>query len=220
MKTFTTLGTYFTFLFIIVSFALSGCASSSGLERSESIQTSMDRVDENVADITTQINSVNSALNELTRQGQGDIRGAYDRFSEEVTELRELESEFESNTNTMESDAENYFEGWARSDQQYDNQEIQRRSEERRNEIKQRYDRISENTGTVEEELRSYVSSVAEIESFLSNDLTSQGINSIASIADDAIRSGDQLKNDLDSLQSAIASARDEIQQGGITMNR
>lgn len=219
MKTFTIQGNYFAILFLITSFIISGCASTSGLERSEEFQNSMDRVDEDVERITSQINSVNSSLSELTRQGQGDIRGAYDRFTEEVSELREMESEFESNTDRMESNAESYFEGWSRSDDQYDNPEIQRRSEERRNEIKQRYDRISQNSNSVEEDLRSYVSSVNEIESFLSNDLTSQGINSIAGIADDAINDGDQLKSELNSLQTAIASTRDEIRQGGITMN-
>lgn len=219
MKTFTIQGNYLALLILLISFAISGCASSSGLERSEEFQNSMDRVDEDVERITTKINSVNSALNELTRQGQGDIRGAYDRFSEEVSELREMESDFESNTDQMESNAESYFEGWTRSDDQYDNQEIQRRSEERRNEISQRYESISQNSSLVKEDLRSYVSSVNEIESYLSNDLSSQGINSIAGIADDAITEGDQLKNELNSLQSAIASTRDEIRQGGITMN-
>lgn len=219
MKTFTIQGKNFAILFLITSFIISGCASTSGLERSEEFQNSMDRVDEDVERITSQVNSVNSSLNELTREGQGDIRGAYDRFSEAVSELGEMESEFESNTDRMESNAESYFEGWSRSDGEYDNPELQRRSEERRNEIKQRYDRISQDSNSVEEDLRSYVSSVNEIESFLSNDLTSQGISSIAGIADDAINDGDQLKSELNSLQTAIASTRDEIRQGGITMN-
>lgn len=220
MKTLTiTTGNYFATLFLIASFALSGCASSSGLERSEAIQTSMDRVDEDVERIISQVNSVNSALNELTRQGQGDIRGAYDRFAEQVSQLRDMESEFENNTNRMESNAENYFEGWSRSDDQYENPEIQRRSEERRNQISQRYERVSQNSATVKEVLRSYVTDVNEIESYLSNDLTSQGINSIASISNDAVNEGEQLKNELNSLQSAIASTRDEMRHGGITMN-
>lgn len=219
MKTFTATATFWTILFIIASFIFFGCASSSGLERSESIQTSLDRVDEDVERITSQINSVNSALSELTRQGQGDIRGSYNRFSEEVSELREMESELESNTEAMESDAENYFEGWSKSADEYENAELQRRSEERRNSLSQRYERISQNSQTVKEILRSYVSDVNEIESYLSNDLTSQGINSIAGIADDAVNEGEQLKNELNTLQSAIASARDEMRQGGITMN-
>ncbi|MEX1261885.1 MAG: DUF2959 family protein [Balneolaceae bacterium] len=219
MKTFTTTGIFWVILFLVGSFTLSGCASSSGLERSEAIQTSMDRVDENVESITTQVNSVNSALNELTRQGQGDIRGAYDRFSEEVSELREMERDFESNAEEMESDAENYFEGWTQTADQYENPELQRRSEERRDELSQRYEQISQNSQTVKEILRSYVSDVNEIESYLSNDLTSQGINSIAGISNDAVDEGEQLRTELNSLQSAIASVRDEMRQGGITMN-
>lgn len=219
MKTFTTSANYFTLLFIVASVVLTGCASSSGLERSEAIQTSMDRVDQDVTSITTQVNAVNSALSELTRRGQGDLKGAYEQFSEQLSELRELEDQFENNTNQMESSSEAYFEGWARSDGQYENQEIQRRSEERRTQISQRYDRISQNSATVRQNLRSYISSINEIESYLSNDLTNQGVNSIASVANDSINEGDQLKNELDSLKSAIAATRDEIRQGGITMN-
>ncbi len=219
MKTFTASFNYFLYLLIIVAFIVSGCGTTSGLERSEAMQTSMDRVDQDVEAITSKVNSINSALNELTRQGQGDIRGAYERFSEQVNELRDLERQFEDNTNRMESNAETYFEGWARSDDQYENREIQRKSEERRSEISQRYDRINQSSSVVKENLRSYVSNINEIESFLSNDLTSQGINSISDIAENAVDEGEQLKNELNSLQSAIASTRDEIRRGGITMN-
>ncbi len=217
MKTLTILANV-TLLFLI-SFVLVGCGSTTGLERSEAIQTSMERVDDNIGEIQSQVNAVNSSLSELTRRGQGDIKGSFERFSEEASKLREMEREFVKNADRMESNAEAYFEGWSRADEQYENPEIKRRSEERRQELSQKYDRVNQNSNSVKQDLRSYVSDINEIETFLSNDLTSQGINSIASVSNEAVNKGDRLSSELGSLQTAIASTRDEMRHGGLTMN-
>lgn len=215
MKTSITSG---IFIFLI-SILLVGCGSTTGLERSEAIQTSMESVDENIGGILSQVNAVNSSLSELTRRGQGDIKGSFERFSEEASKLREMEREFVRNADRMESNAEAYFEGWTRSDDQYENPEIKRRSEERRQELSQKYERVNQNSESVKQDLRSYVSDINEIETFLSNDLTSQGINSIASVSGEAVNKGERLSSELGSLQSAIASTREEMRHGGLTMN-
>ena len=119
----------------------------------------------------------------------------------------------------MTKSGQKYFEAWDKNKKQYDNPEIQRSSDERRAALGKIYDRIDENNVGVKDAFKTYVSDVSEIESFISNDLTTKGITSIASISDRTVRNGSHLKNELANLQSAIEDARAEMTQTGISMN-
>jgi len=98
--------------------------------------------------------------------------------------------------------------------QKYDNPDIQKRSDERRETLGNTYDKIAENNIGVKEAFRTYVSDINEIERFLSNDLTRDGINSISTISDNVVENGDHLRNELQNLQSAIEEARREMRRG------
>ena len=78
---------------------------------------------------------------------------------------------------------------------------------------------INRNSEGVKEAFKVYVSDVTEIEEYLSNDLTTRGIESIESLSNQTVRNGAQLKRELNSLQSAIEGARAEMRQSGIAIN-
>jgi hypothetical protein len=60
------------------------------------------------------------------------------------------------------------------------------------------------------------VSDVKDIQVFLSNDLTSKGVDAIAPISRKAVEDGSKLKSALRNLQTAIERARAEMSQAGI----
>ena len=62
---------------------------------------------------------------------------------------------------------------------------------------------------------RAYVSDAQEIQVYLSNDLTSKGIASIAPIAGKVTDDGETLKYAIKSLEMAIEKARTEMFQSG-----
>lgn len=217
MKKFTPRGSAIAILFIASIFTLAAC-STTGMQRSEDVQSSMKTVDNDIKDIVVQIESIGSSLNELTKPGQADVKRAFDLFSSNASKIEKMENDFSDHADEMTESGKTYFQEWEKKNQ-YDNPEIQRSSDERRAELSKIYDRIAENNKGVKDAFRIYVSDINQINDYLSNDLTTKGITSIASLSNQTVRNGNMLKIELENLQSAIEDARAEMTQTGITMN-
>lgn len=205
-------------LLLATSFTIVSCITT-GMQRSEDVQSSMKNVDNDIKDIVVQIEAIGSSLNELTKPGQADVKRAYDVFSNNVSKIGSMEKDFSGHADKMAESGKVYFQEWDKNNNKYENPEIQRSSDERRAELGEIYDRIAENNKGVKEAFRIYVSDVSQIDAYMSNDLTTRGITSIASLSDQTVRNGNMLKNELEKLQSAIEDARAEMTQTGISMN-
>ncbi|WP_133120157.1 hypothetical protein [Rhodohalobacter barkolensis] len=212
MKNLLTNGHLLLLFCLATVFAVSACATT-GMQRSEDVQSSMQTVDNDIKRIVVQIESIDASLDELTKPGQSDLKRAFDLFSDNASKIKNMEKDFAKHADLMETSGEEYFAAWDSDKESYDNPEIQKQSDERRVELAKTYDKIAENNIGVKEAFLAYVSDINEIERFLSNDLTSEGITSISSISDDVVDNGMQLNNELKNLQNAIADARVKMRQ-------
>lgn len=203
-------------LCLAIVFAVAACSttgSTTGMERSEKVQSSLETVDNDITAIVVQLDAIGASLDELTKPGQADLKQAFDLFSENTSEIKKMQQDFSEHATEMEANGKTYFEEWEKNNQNYDNTEIQNRSEERRATLSQTFDRITQNNVGVKEAFQEYVSDINEIERFLSNDLTSEGIESISSTTNKVVNNGSHLKNELQNLQSVIEEARVEMRQ-------
>ncbi|MBP3193985.1 DUF2959 family protein [Natronogracilivirga saccharolytica] len=192
--------------------AVAACSTTS-MQRSEDVQSTMQTVDNDIKRIVVQLDATGASLDDLTRPGQSDLNRAFDLFSENASKTKRMERDFAKHAREMEEAGKAYFEKWDKNGQQYDNPDIQARSDERRAELAETYDKIAQNNVGVKEAFKEYVSDINEIEQFLSNDLTRNGIESITSISNNVSDNGAQLKSELQRLQSAIENARTEMRQ-------
>lgn len=204
----------FLLLFSLSTVFVVVACSTTGMQRSEDVQSTMQTVDNDIQSIIVQLDAIGASLNEVTRSGQADRKKAFDLFSDNTAKIKSMEKDFANHADKMEASGKAYFDKWDSDSQQYDNSEIQRRSDERREELAQTYDKIALNNVGVKEAFQTYVSDVNEIERFLSNDLTSEGIDSITTISDKVVDNGSHLKNELQNLQHAIEDAREKMRQG------
>lgn len=212
MKNLIKPGNTILLLCLAIVFAVSAC-STTGMQRSEDVQSSMQSVDNDIKEIVVQLDAIGASLDELTKSGQADLKKAFDLFSDNASKIGKMEQDFAKHASQMEDAGKVYFAEWDKDSQQYDNPEIQQRSNERREALGQTYDKIAENNVGVKEAFQIYVSDINEIERFLSNDLTRDGIESISTISDKVVNNGTHLKNELRSLQNAIEDARREMSQ-------
>jgi len=218
MKRLNQPGNILAILFLATMITATAC-STTGMQRSEDVQSNMQTVDNDIKQIVVQLDAIGSSLDELTRPGQADAKQAFDVFSENVSKIEKMEKDFSKHADQMTKSGKKYFEEWDKKNNQYDNPDIQRSSDARRADLGRTYDKIAENNKGVKEAFRTYVSDVTQIEKYISNDLTTKGIKSIASLSDRTVRNGNHLKNEMKNLQSAIEDAREEMTQSGITMN-
>lgn len=218
MKKLLNTGNSFLLLCLAAFFAVTAC-STTGMQRSEEVQSNMQTVDNDIKKAIVQLDAIGASLDELTKPGQADVKRAFDLFSDNASKIKEMEKGFAKHADQMEASGKAYFSEWDKDSQKYDNPDIQKRSDERRAALGSIYDKIGENSVGVKEAFKTYVSDVNQIEAYMSNDLTTKGIASIASLSDQTVRNGNYLKNELVNLQSAIEDARSEMTQSGISLN-
>lgn len=213
MKKLIKRGNIFLLFCVATVFAISAC-STTGMQRSQDVQSSMQTVDNDIKSIVVQLDAIGNSLDELTKPGQADMKRAFELFSDNASKIKKMEQEFTKHASEMEANGKAYFAEWDSDKQNYDNPDIQRQSDQRRAALGETYDKIAENNVGVKEAFQTYVSDINEIERFLSNDLTSDGIDSITRTADKVVDNGTHLKNELKNLQDAIEDARAEMRRG------
>lgn len=205
---------FFLATIAVAAISISGCAST-GLQRSEKASTSMQAVDNDIKLIVVQLDATGASLDELTRPGQSDVKKAFDLYSDNISKLVEMEKDFPKHADEMRARGKDYFAEWQTEGKKYKNPRIQRLSEQRRMELGAIYDQIPLKSIGVKEAFRSYVSDATEIQTYLSNDLTTRGVKTIAPLARQVANEGDDLKYAIQNLQTAIERASAEMSQSG-----
>lgn len=201
-------------MFIIASSILLSC-SSTGMQRSEKATTTMQIVENDINAVVVQLDATGSSLEELTKSSQVDVKKAYDLYSDNVSKLEKLHKQIIHHADEMNSRGNDYFEEWQKEGDKYKNAHIQELSDMRRNELSGIYNKIAENSVGVRDAGKAYISDLKEIETYLSNDLTSNGIKALSPISQKAVRDGDKVKYTIKNVQVAIDKARLEMSQSG-----
>jgi chromosome segregation ATPase len=202
-----------------------GCASlktrEAGVERAEKTTTSMQAVDSEIKSASMQIDVVKASLESLIRTGQqpgaqpDNVKAAYETFTANADKMQDSGKNLNSHINEMSSQGNDYFEEWAKEGGSYTNPQIQKLSEERRSRLSDTFREMELATAGVRGNLNSYLSELEQVQTYLSNDLTPQGIAAISPVAQSVIQSGDKLKQSFAPVETAIMQARSELTPGG-----
>jgi hypothetical protein len=201
-------------ILIITAIIIGGC-SSTGMERSEKTSTTMETMDKDIKIVIAQLDITGASLEALMRPNQQEIKKTYEIFKENVSIMEDKEKDFIKHADEMKSRGKEYFAEWKQEGNEYKNPQIQALSDQRRNELGSIYNEIAENSVGVKEAYRIYLSDIREMQIYLSNDLTSKGIESISPVSRKIRSDGDNLKYSLQRLQRAIDRAREEMSQSG-----
>jgi len=201
----------FTVLVIAV-ISLAGC-SSTGIQRSEKATTTMQTMDNDIKLVVLQLDATGKSLEELTKYGQADVKKAFDLYTSNVSKMESLEKNFAKHADEMKARGKDYFEEWQKEDDQYKNSRIQELSEQRRLDLGEIYSKIAQNSIGVKEAFKAYISDVKEVQTYLSNDLTTKGIEAISPISWKVVNDGENLKYAIQNVQIAIDRARTEMSQ-------
>jgi phage shock protein A len=192
---------------------LAGCGASTGMERSVDATTTMQTVENDIQRIVVQLNVTGQSLDNLVSFGNSDVKKAFDTFTAEVEKIENMENSFSAHANEMQARGKDYFEEWKQEGAAYSNPEIQALSDQRRAELGEVYGRIATNSVGVKTAFKTYVSDLNEIRTYLSNDLTSKGIDAIAEVSRRVVRDGADLKYAIKNMQSAIEDVKNEMAQ-------
>jgi hypothetical protein len=215
MKSSIQLVSYLVSAFVVATVGMTGCAST-GIQRSEKATTTMQTMDKDIKQVVVQLDATGASLDELMRPGQSDVKKAFVSCTNNISKIEKMEQHFAIHADEMKDRGKDYFDEWQKEGNKYNNQQIRELSEKRRVELGEIYGKIAENSIRVKGPFKAYVSDVKEIQSYLSNDLTSKGVEAIAPISKKAVDDGEKLKLAIRDLQLAIERARSEMSQAGM----
>jgi hypothetical protein len=206
-------------MLVVAVFSFIGC-STTGIQRSEKAATTMQTMDNDIKLVVVQLDATGASLAELTKLNQSDVKKAFELYTDNVSKIEKMQSVFAKHAEEMQSRGQEYFKEWQKEGNNYKSPQIQQLSEQRRVELSEIYGRIAINSIGVQETFKAYMSNVKEIQIYLSNDLTSKGVEAIAPISRKAVNDGDDLKYAIKNIQTAIERATAEMSQSGMANDR
>lgn len=190
---------------------ITACATS-GRERAMRTTDSMDAVESDYRQTSTQIDKTKVSLQALMRAEQAHLKKAYGVYAADVKRTEELAKQLYGHTEKMTTLRDEYFLGWERS---YTNADIRELSERRSIKLREVYAQIPAASVGVRGALEAYVTDIREIDRYLANDLTPRATQGIEPITRKAVNDGELVQQEIARVLAAIVQVKAEMGQGG-----
>lgn len=199
---------------LVMTLFISGCTTL-GMDRSEKARSTMSDVEKNINELVAQVSITDESLQELIKPDQENAKKTFKKYSKNVNKMEKQGKNLVAQAETMSAQGNDYFEEWRNNGKTYNNTQIQALSEQRRADLSAEFVLISEASIGVRGSIRSYLSNHKEILSYLSNDLTPAGLESISPVAEKAIADGGEIKELVKPILSAIGNAKEKMKISG-----
>jgi hypothetical protein len=189
---------------------IGGCATT-GMDRSVKASNSIRDVDSEIRKVITHIDVTAASLDVLVRGGNSDLKKSFNKYSDNLGKLDHEGSKMLKRMDEMRSHSKEYFAEWETQGSAYTNPEISQLSEERRVNLAEVYARVPAASVGIKSAYNSYLTNLKEIQKFLSNDLTPNGLDAIDPIAKKAVQDKDTLKASFQPLLAALDEIKAEL---------
>jgi len=203
----------FTMLLFCTAAFLSGCATT-GMDRSVKASNSIKEVDRDIREMIVHIDVTAASLDSLFKAEQHDVKKAFDTYSHDLAKLDSQGTLVLKHVEEMKSRNKEYFSEWEKQGDAYTNQEIRELSEERRNKLAEIYARVHTAGGGIKGAYIAYLTDLKEIQVYLSNDLTPEGVKTISPVANKTFQDRDALKTSLKPVIDALDDIKAELYGG------
>lgn len=157
----------------------------------------------------TDLQNTAAGLDELRNQS-GDLRPAYDKFSESVEKTRVSSGEVAKLFEVLSADGETYFGEWLQEIETLENNQIKKASSKRLKAVQKQYDELLEELETVPPLFAPMMSDLDDLKTALGMDLTPAGLKALTKAMNKTDKSlGAFQKSVVDSLAAFDQLVRD-----------
>ena len=198
----------------IVAMALTTACSSSGTYKkgektSQSVMSASRTLDEGSAQIDKVVASLNKLIDASPKTNLSPL---FKTYSSNVEKLDSIAKDAKKRADEMKAKGNAYFTQWDAELAKINNEDIKNRSAERRTQVEQAFQRISQKSQTLKDAYQPMMSDLQDIRTALANDLTAGGIASIKPIAA-------RVATEATNVKSAAAALSTEYEALGVKMS-
>ncbi|OGU00223.1 MAG: hypothetical protein A2079_00360 [Geobacteraceae bacterium GWC2_48_7] len=195
---------------------LAGCATT-GTKLATKTTNTMQTVETDYRQAALQIDATRASLEDLMNPGQTDMQTAFKAYTRNVEKMESIGKQLDNHSQKMTARGNDYFAEWEKQGSTYTNPQIRELSEQRRMELRDVYLKVPEASIGVRGNMNAYLADIRDIQKYLSNDLTPQGVQAIKPIAERAVKDGENLRESVRPVLAAIERAKTEMAQGGMS---
>jgi chromosome segregation ATPase len=192
---------------------LGGCATT-GMDRSEKTSSSIQDLENEIRKIDLQIDATSQSLDALVIPGNPDLKKSFNSYSDNLNKLDDDGKRVIKRMDEMKEHSKEYFAEWEKQGVNYKNPEISQLSAERRMKLTEIYSRVPAAGAGIKSSYMASLSTLKEIRSYLSNDLTPKGVETIDPVAKRAVQDLSSLKTSLQPVIPALEEIKVELYSG------
>jgi len=182
----------------------SACQSSSGNQKAESTAMSMDGLREAVHKLKGRVTAAATSLATVVEKGAVDPKGPFDQYKKDVASVLEGLSTAESNLKSIKSQGQAYFAEWEKQAATITDPDLKEAAAERRTRLAKAIEDVSGQMDEARAEIAPFVTQIQDVQTYLSNDLTPAGIESVEGKSKDITKGAKSIGDELDDVVETL----------------
>jgi molecular chaperone GrpE (heat shock protein) len=185
--------------------AVGGCSSApKGPARTAKAVESFRDTREHLADASKQVTATNDSLRVLSEASSGDLRPLFNKFAANVQKTEAAAKEARDRAEAMRKNTDAYVAQWQKEFSTISDEELRRTSEQRVAAAKTEFERVRSAAAEARSAYEPYMQGLKDVQQYLTNDLTAQGVSAIRPKATDTIRKGETLQQRIATVQAEV----------------
>lgn len=157
-----------------------------------------------------QIDGTLAALATLTDPATTDLRGAYDKYCDQLARMRQHEQTMKTEADAMKASRAEYFGAWEDKASEIDNPTIRASAEARRKRLRDAHERITTAAGEARDAYVPFMKDLEDIRKYLAADLTKSSVADLGDAAKKVQASGSAVRGKID----AVITTLDSVEKG------
>lgn len=203
-----------------VSGLLAGCGSTKNYKQADKTGEGIAEFKAEILNGKKAIDATMTALDQVAASASTDPRKAYEQYSKSVGNLESTADKVRKRSEDMQAKGKAYFTQWEQQLAQVKNPEIQKLAADRKAKLQEAFDNIKTVAEPLKEKFNPWMSDLKDLQTYLGNDLTVNGIDSAKSLFQKTRAQGmevqasmDKLIDELNTIFATITAAKAQPQQ-------
>lgn len=190
---------------------IGGCSSTSGPAPTAAVQSrvnTVETIDEMRADLRradAHIVLTQQSLDNLASQQAGDLTKTFDRFKSDVDKNEAYNTRINARANTLSAESYRHINDWNAQAQTIRDESLRQRSLERESQAKKEHDEMVMALNDLRGIYPTYIRQLQDVETYISNDLTPQGVATLKDQKQKVADAAQQLRQRMATLDQQLS---------------
>jgi chromosome segregation ATPase len=195
---------------VALSLVMVGCATDKGRERSGKAVSSVADTRMAVLDADKEVKQSLDAIAKL-EAAPNDLLPAFNAYKTEVRDVKKQAANVRSAAADMRQRAAIYRSAWRAESETLSNEALKESAEARQKRIEERFDRVNQHYTELDAAFGPYIADLDDIQTFLSNDLTFNGVKAASPAIEKARKDGETLRAKLAEMTQVLENTKDAL---------